>query len=193
MTGEVEFNLASSGPRAGISAGDRVTMEFQLGDLFNDSMMFPTRGYTLEPGTFSLQVGSTNLELLDQNTIPVAGDPYPQFVIRNNDPAVDGFFLGQSPDGFPGVPLSAVGAFGNFDLNFSVTYVGSTLSDLSLGGAAGTYDFTGLTNFSFSIDDGPVNVVGILFEQMTIVPSAGAVWMLAPVAVMGARRRRRGA
>jgi hypothetical protein len=70
---------------------------------------------------------------------------------------------------FPtGVPLDVTGGFGPFSDNFYVTYGGSTLSSLDIVDAEGTYDFTGLTVFNWTIDDGPFNPIGILFAELTI-------------------------
>jgi hypothetical protein len=68
------------------------------------------------------------------------------------------------------VPLNVPGAFGNFSFNFSVTYGGDTLSSLNVEDAGGTYDFTGLTVFNMTIDDGPFNPLGMIFEQLEIIP-----------------------
>jgi hypothetical protein len=89
-------------------------------------------------------------------------------VIRNNDPAVDGFFVSTNVDNPAGLPLVPVGSLGHFANSFLVTYGGSTLSSLDLLGALGNYDFTGLSVFNWSVDDGPFNPLGIDFVSMTI-------------------------
>ena len=68
------------------------------------------------------------------------------------------------------MPISQTGIFGQFNNNYSVTYTGDTLPSLDILDALGTYDFTGLTVFNWTIDDGPFNAMGIIFEQMTIEP-----------------------
>jgi len=117
----------------------------------------------------------------------------PYFVIRNNDPAVDGFMV-SSGTGFPdGVPLNQAGGFGNFENAFHVTYEGTRLSSLDVLGAVGDYNFTGLSVFNWTIDDGPVNAMGILFSDMTIsaVPEPTGLLALLPAALLAVRRRRR--
>ena len=129
-------------------------------DVFTNSTSVPTRGYHIDETSFVLTMGSASVGL--QSPFPAGQTPY--FVIRNDDPAVDGFFTATSVD-FPiGVPLSQTGVFGQFINNYSVTYVGTTLSSLNILGALGTYNFTGLTVFNWTIDDGPFNAMGILFE-----------------------------
>ncbi len=193
-TGTVDFNLISSGELAGVNAGDAVTLTFLLDvDDFLDSAMFPTRGYVIDPASFDLSIGAATLDLAN----PFPGTPY--FVIRNDDPAVDGFFIGTSPDGFEGVPTDEPGIFGDFGFNYLVTYGNDPLPSLDILDATGTYDFNGLTVFSFGISDGPVDALGIVFEEMTItaivvngIPTPASLWLFAPLLLVLAGFVRRG-
>jgi hypothetical protein len=134
-------------------------------DDFVDSVTFPVRGYVIDERSCSLELGDTTIGL--QDPFPASETPY--FVLRNDDPAVDGFFTGSNIDGFPdGIPLDQTGSFGNFRDNFSVTYGNDPLPSLDILDALGTYDFTGLTVFGWTIDDGPFNPMLILFETLTI-------------------------
>ena len=164
-SGVVEFNLINSGPFADVEAGDSVVATFQVdSDVFTDSVNFPTRGYDVDQSSFSLVLGSVQTVLQD----PFPGGQTPYFVLRDDDPAVDGFWLSTNVD-FPlGVPTDVPGAFGQFVLNTQVTYEGETLSSLDILDALGTYDFTGLTVFHFTIDDGPFEAMGMLFEELTL-------------------------
>jgi hypothetical protein len=165
--GEVEFNQIGAPPLGQVFPGESVTMTFVVdSDSFDDSASFPTRGYIIDQATFSLAFDSATLFL--QDPFPAAETPY--FVIRDNDPAVDGFFVATNVD-FPfgfGVPLNQTGFFGQFQNSYNVTYTGDTLPSLDILDALGTYDFTGLTVFGWTIDDGPFNAMGIVFNQMTI-------------------------
>jgi hypothetical protein len=165
VTGEVEFNQIGDPPLGDVLPGDAATLTFVVdSDDFADSPNFPTRGYAIDPSSFSLTLGSTVIGLADP--FPPAETPY--FVIRNDDPAVDGFFTSTNID-FPfGVPLDQVGIFTDFLNNTSLTYTVDTLDSLDILDALGTYDFTGLTVFNWTIDDGPFNAMGLVFEQMTI-------------------------
>lgn len=164
ITGEVEFNLASSGTVGEVPVGGATTLSFRVDSgNFVNSASFPTRGYFIELPSWSFDAGGVALPLKS----PFTG-PDPKFVIRDNDPAVDGFLVSTNVDVPAGVPLAAVGGFGNFENSFYVTYGGSLLPSLDIADAVGSYDFTGLTVFNWTVDDGPVNVVGVLFETLTI-------------------------
>lgn len=168
VTGEVEYNQIGAPPLGNVMAGEPVTMSFVVdSDIFDDSMVFPTRGYAIDPWSFSLAFSTVEIGL--QDPFPATETPY--FVLRDNDPAVDGFFIAtnvNNPFGF-GLPLDQTGIFDQFAASFRVTYVGDTLSSLNILDALGTYDFDGLTVFGFGIDDGPFEyVMFIIFEQMTI-------------------------
>ena len=152
------------------------------------------RGYDIDMSSFSMTIGGDTIGL--QNPYPAGVTPY--FVLRDNDPAVDGFFLGTSVEGFPnGVALDQAGSFGQFMLQFSVTYTGNTLSSLNIFDAVGSYDFDDLTVFNMNITDGPFEAMLLNFESMSIakagavVPVPGAwLLMLSGVAVLGRLRKR---
>jgi len=165
ITGEVEFNQVNPGQLGQVNVGETAVMSFLLdSDVFDNSLSFPTRGYVINQDSFQIEFDSTTIGL--QSPLPPGAPPF--FVLRDNDPAVDGFFIARSTD-FPiGVPIAQTGGFGQFINNFSVTYGGSDLSSLDILDALGTYDFTGLTVFNWTIDDGPFNPVGMIFQEMTI-------------------------
>ena len=166
--GEVEFNQISGGQLGNVNVGESVYLSALIDPSdFVDSPNFPTRGYPLEnkfgPG----------LLLQFENEIVTLQDPFPAnatpfFVIRNNDPAVDGFFLSTNIDNPFGIPLDQTGVFTQFTNDFSVTYLGDTLPSLNIEEAQGDYDFTGLTVFNWTINDGPFNPLGIIFTSMHI-------------------------
>ena len=165
VTGTVVSNQINPPPLGNANVGDPATLVFEVdSDTFTNSPNFPTRGYDIDQTSFALTMGATTIGL--QSPFPAGQTPY--FVIRNDDPAVDGFFTATSLD-FPlGVPVNQTGIFGQFLNNYSVTYVGTTLTSLDILDALGTYDFTGLTVFNWTIDDGPFNPLIIDFAQMTI-------------------------
>ena len=168
--GHVEFNLLSSGPLGAVVTGDPVVITARVdASNFIDSASFPTRGYPFVDGSFSYEIGSATLGL--QSPFP-AGPP-PMFVIRNDDPAVDGFFLANDVDSPTGVPLDASASFGALNAYTSVTYQNDPLSSLDILGALGTYDYTGLSVFGFSIQDGPFDPVGLIFDDLTITEYCG--------------------
>ncbi|NNF44953.1 MAG: hypothetical protein HKN62_18270 [Phycisphaerales bacterium] len=168
VTGEVEFNGIGFGTLAGVNPGDAATLIFTLDSRnFVDSASFPTRGYVIDPDSFVLEMGSVTVGLQD----PFPAGQMPFFVLRNDDPAVDGFFVSTNVDFPVGVPIDEEGGFEQFRNAFSVTYTGDTLGTLDLVDAAGSYDFTGLTVFNWTINDGPFKPLGLVFESLEIEPA----------------------
>lgn len=190
IVGEVEFNQINVGPLAAASGGDSAEMILTVDSTdFVDSNNFPVRGYSIVG--FSFTAGGNTVNLAD----PVPGGATPYFVLRNDDPGVDGFFTGTNVDGFPnGIPSDSDGLFGPFTPNFSVAYDQDPLDSLDILGALGTYDFGGgLTSFNFVVNDGGFDAMGLVFESMTItaVPLPAAVWLFggALLSIFGLGRR----
>ena len=70
--------------------GEQVTLRFQVdSSVFVDNPSFPTRGYAIEKSTFRMLFESSTVTLA--SPFPAGMTPY--FVIRNDDPGVDGFFI----------------------------------------------------------------------------------------------------
>jgi len=173
IIGMVEFNLINDGPFAEVSSGDEVLIEFTLdSEAYLDSETYPTRGYVVDMMSYWLHMGAVTVGLQD----PYPDGMIPYFVLRNNDPAVDGFFLSNGVDWPSSLPLNEMGGidpyFGNV---FEVGYVEETLDSLDIADAVGTYDYTGLTNFYFGVIDGPVDVIGFELTQFTIAGGGVAV------------------
>ncbi|HZL99240.1 MAG TPA: hypothetical protein VFD43_03220 [Planctomycetota bacterium] len=171
VTGTVEYDVIAAPPLGLVADGEPATLRFRVdSDSFVNSPSFPTRGYSIDKASFTLTFDSATVGL----PVPYPAGQTPYFVIRNNDPGVDGFLLSADVDDPVGVPLSQVGSFGNLTQSFYVTYGASLLPSLNILDAVGTYDFTGLTVFNWTIDDGPANPMGMIFEQITIavVPQA---------------------
>jgi hypothetical protein len=165
FTGKVEYNQINPAPLGNVGAEENVTLTFLLdSDDFVDSPSFPTRGYAIAIGSFSLAFDSATLGL--QKPFPPAQTPY--FVLRDNDPAVDGFLVSTSNENPIGVPIAQPGIFGQFINNTYVTYGGGELSSLDILGALGSYDFSGLTVYNWTVDDGPFNPLGVEFQSLVI-------------------------
>lgn len=190
MVGSVDFGGVNVGQWANAGSGDPVVMKFQVDSTnFVDSAMFPVRGYEIIPSSFSLSI--------DGNTAGMAAaQPFgaPYFVLRDNDPVADGFFLGKNIDGFPnGVATDEAAQISDtFDALFSVGYEGTRLSSLDILDAVGTYDFAGLSSFNWGLQDGSFQPMGFIFDQWTIevVPAPAGVLALAPLGLAAVRRRR---
>lgn len=168
VQGTVEFNGITAPPLGDADPGEPITVHFVVDAAkFTDSPSFPTRGYEIDKSTFSISFPSSSIGLQS----PFPGGQKPYFVLRNNDPAVDGFLISTSYD-FPlGVPLNQTGVFGKFVHNWYVTYDGTTLPSLDILDALGVYTFDGLTVFNWSVEDGPAQPMGVLFEQLEIALS----------------------
>lgn len=169
MTGTVEYNQARSAPLNEIAVGDAITMKFSVdSDLFTDSPNYPVRGYDIDLASYAITSGAVTVGMMD----PYYPGRTPYFVLRDNDPAVDGFFtVDNNVDyPYPGVPLDASGFCGPFEGHFDVGYGGDELDSLDILDAVGTYDYDGLTRYYFNLVDCGFEVVGIIFEQMTILP-----------------------
>jgi hypothetical protein len=187
--GTIEQNQISAPPLGLFVAGQAATMSFLVdSDNFVDHGVFPTRGYVIDQSSFVFSSGAASVGL--QSPFPAGATPY--FVLRNNDPAVDGFFVSTDLGFDLGVPLAQQGIFGAFGNNFSVSYDGSTLASLNILEALGTYDFDGLFGYNWVIEDGPFGAMSLGFESMTItaVPGPGAIAALAAVSFLRTRRRR---
>ncbi len=165
ITGTVEGNQITVGELEEVPNGAAVSLTFMLHAIdFVDSQNFPTRGYVIDQSSFELLIGGVSVGL--QSPFPVGQTPY--FVIRNNDPAVDGFYISTDLDFPVGVPTDETGLITQFVNSFSVAYVNDPLPSLDILDALGTYDFTGISSFNWTIDDGPFEAMFILFAQLEI-------------------------
>lgn len=165
--GHVEYNQITSGALAAVHANDPVLITLRVdAAVFVDSPTFPTRGYPAVSGTYAYQIGSVTLGL--QNPYPAV--PAPMLVLRNDDPAVDGFLLSTNVDVPVGIPLDVNGIFGALKAYTYVTYGGATLSSLDVASAVGTYEYAGLSVFGFAIQDGPFDPLGLIFDKLEIAP-----------------------
>ena len=162
ISGVVEFNQIRNGELGQMLANDPVTVSFEVdSDNFLDSGSFNTRGYVIDEASFALDAGAASLGMLS----PQPGTPY--FVIRDNDPGVDGFYLSYGPDFPTGVAVDQQGAFDAFRVVQEVTYSGVRLSSLDILDAVGTYSF-GYQSFYFGITDGPFDAAGFILQTVTI-------------------------
>jgi hypothetical protein len=192
IVGEVDFNTIRAGTFAFVPPGTPTTMSFQVDSNTYLNGSFPTRGYNIIPSSFSLTVGASTIGLA--TPYPVGDVPY--FVLRNNDPGVDGFLLASHPDvGQPdGVWVNEAAAIDPFFRGlFSATYGGSTLPSLDILDALGTYTFAGLSVFNWGLEDASFQPTGFIFDHFTIaeVPAPSAASLMVIGSLASLRRRRR--
>lgn len=165
VNGEVEFNQIRSGPLSAVAPGDPAVMSFLVdSDLFTDNPFFPTRGYVIDHASYSFLLDGVDVGLQD----PFPAGQVPYFVVRDNDPAVDGFFISTDLSFDFGIPLDEPGFFGPFGARFLATYPGDRLPSLDILDALGTYDFDGLQVYGYAVTDGPFDAMFILYRNMTI-------------------------
>lgn len=197
INGTVDFGTLNFGAFQGMQSGNPASMSFMVdSNTYVDGDPSPIgdpviarRGYEIIASSFELTVND------DTVGMPASAPNTPYFVIRNDDPAVDGFYLSSVPGlGLDnGVTIDYPAALGpNFNALFSATYGGDRLDSLDIAGATGTYDFTGLTVFNWGMDDSGIQPVGFIFDSFTItlVPAPSAMALLAVAPLAGMRRRR---
>lgn len=193
VVGSVDFNGIRNGTfnRTVAPAGTPAMMSIRVDSNVFLNGSFPTRGYPIDPASFSLTIGAGGTAM--PNPYPAGQTPY--FILRDNDPAVDGFLLGSHPDvGFPDGVWTTEPALidPTFRALFHATYGGSTLSSLDIVGAVGTYTFAGLTVFNWGLDDAGNQPLGLIFDYFTIsvVPAPSAAGLLVIGGLASSRRRR---
>jgi hypothetical protein len=169
VTGSVVFNAIGDPPLGNVNSGNEAIMTFTVdSDDFVDGIPGDTRGYVIDPSSFSL-VFDTPVTVGLQDPFPAGETPY--FTLVEGFPVSDGFFVATSPFSPGGVPLEQV----PFQANLDLGYTGDTLDSLDILDALGVYAFDGLTRFGFNIwSIFPDNVaMEIDFQEMTIVEGGG--------------------
>lgn len=190
--GTVGYNMVREGVlnRTDVPGGSSVVISFLLdsNQYMNDPDGLPTRGYFVNQSSFAATFNGITVGM--QNPFPDGQTP--MFVVRDNDPAVDGFFLSTGTAWPAPLPTTAEGAFGPLGTYFMSSYDGNMLSSLDILGAVGTWDYTGMSLFGFNVDDGGFEAMGLDFERMTIavVPAPSALALIAPLGLVALRRRR---
>lgn len=168
IIGSVEFEQVNFGEFANVHPGDATVVSFTVDSENYIAGAFPTRAYAIDLSSFALTIGSVTAAL--QSPFPAGQTPY--FVLRDNDPAIDGFFVSLGPDVPFALPLDEPANVEDyFGLAFSMGYDGDTLSSLDILDANGSYTYDGLTNFNFAVVDGLFEAIYIIFEQLNISAS----------------------
>ncbi len=192
VTGVVGFNVIG-GNQANVPDGAPVVMSFDVdSDVFVDSPNFPTRGYPVDLSSFSLLVGGMPIDIDDPQPFSPA-----YFVLRNNDPAVDGFLLSTNIEGPAPVSVHVPGLTPAHELDFLRTFNdGTALSSLDILDAIGTYDQSNLSVFNWTVGRFGNPGAEYIYETITlsIVPEPAIVLSGLGIAggLMVLRRGKRG-
>jgi hypothetical protein len=176
--GTVDFNNFAAGLFFGVPNGAPVETSMIVNSgSFVDSIAFPgrARAYDIVPGTLTFRAG--NVSVGQRGTGPI------RFGVRNNDPRADGLFLTQGADLPTGLPINT-GTTGVFGVAWQHTFNGippapstapdPTLTDLSMQGTVGTWDFSNLSVFNYTVQLNE-NVIGMFinYTSSTIIRICG--------------------
>lgn len=165
VLGHVEWNQFTSGTLAPVEPNDPAVLRFDLdSNVFTNSPNFPVRGYHVVLSSFDFQIGGIVVPLPDP--LPPGTTPY--FVLRNNDPGVDGFVFSRNVEQPVEVPV-AIGV-ANYGLSYYQSFVnGTVLPSLDILDALGTWQYQGLSVYHFAIQRGDFSVpLGIIYDQISI-------------------------
>jgi hypothetical protein len=176
IRGVVEWNAVRAPAafnRDVVFSGDAVVVSFQVdSDNYVDSMYFPTRGYVVIPESYTL-----TFEAATGPIVTPFPDPYyppgatPFFVVQNNDPRVDGFFVSTNSVDYPFSYLyvdAPARLDPYFQQIFEVSYPEDRLPSLDILDAVGFYDYAGLSRYYMGMLDAFADAMGIMYENMTI-------------------------
>lgn len=189
MTGAVDFNVIG-GSMSGVNSGAPVSMSFNVdSNTFTNSAMFPTRAYNVIDSSFVMTVGGNPVNF--DNPQPT---PY-YFVLRDNDPAIDGFFMSAGTDlPSPGA-VHIPGLTPTHELNVLHTFTdGNVFNSLNILDAVGTYDLSSnVSVYNWGIGRFGNNGAEYVPGQLTIesVPEPTTMAVLGLGLIAAARRRKK--
>ncbi|MBL9002521.1 MAG: hypothetical protein JNK25_15435 [Phycisphaerae bacterium] len=162
ITGVVEWNMYTTGPLAPARAGDPVRLSFEVdSEVFVNSPQWPTRGYPIIQSSWQMTAGAATLGLRS----PMPGGTVPYFVMRNNDPAVDGFLVSAGVD----YPFAVPVEIPNMGLEFLRTFSTSTMWDsLDIMDALGSYGFEFMSSYNWTVGRGEAYFFGVEYQTITL-------------------------
>ncbi|MCV2368108.1 PEP-CTERM sorting domain-containing protein [Roseateles oligotrophus] len=189
VVGSVEYSVIQGG-LSGVKAGDRAVMSFNLdSDNYLNSENFPTRGYRIDLGSFDLSIGGVHMQL----DMPQAGSGDALFVLRDNDPEVDGFFLSLGPDDRVPLSLHVPGLEPEHELEFGRTFsVNTALHSLNILDAVGVYGFENMSSYQWTMGRFGNYGLEVGYEGISISavpePTTQALFGLGALALLGIAR-----
>lgn len=186
VTGTVDFNGIGGG-MAGISSGAPVVMGFDVDSTdYVNSPNFPTRGYPIILSSWAMSVGGVGVPIVDPQPFGTA-----YFVLRNNDPAVDGFLVSRNIDVPQPITVTIPGLAPQHELDFLRTFNdGTPLPSLDILDAVGTYGLQNLSVYGWGIGRFGTHGAEYAYESISITPEPGTLALVAlGMLVAGTRRR----
>ena len=129
---------------------------------YQNNPVYPTRGYPILADSFRLVVGDASVGLLQ----PLPTMPY--FVLRNNDPRVDGFFIGTNLHSDNEILLDI--GVANYGVAFKRTFSSpDVLPSLDILQAQGTYHSELMSSYNWTVEFGENSTpLGINYESITV-------------------------
>ncbi len=192
IDGVVDYNVIGGG-LDGIPSDAPASMSFMLDSgTYVDSASFPTRGYAIDLASFSMTVGGVAIGI----DIPQPGGADAYFVLRDNDPAIDGMFISLGSVDWP-FPLSVhiPDLAPEHELSFEYTFAdGVTLSSLDILDAVGTYGPPNVSAYLWALgrfgNNGAEFSPGSITISAVPEPQSLALMMLGGLLVAAAAHRR---
>jgi hypothetical protein len=165
LTGSVENNWMTRGPLVSARANDRAVATFEVDSgRFVDSALYPVRGYIIDHSTFTITIGSASTGM------PASlGTTVPYFILRDNDPAVDGFVLSDDIDFPRSIPLNG-GPGLTMGMSFLRTFTTAAAfpSRDILDLAPATFGFEDMSSYDWSIGAAGGGMMLVTYETITI-------------------------
>ncbi len=184
VRGTVEFNVIG-GDMASVQAGDPVSMRFNVDATdFLDSPNFPTRGYPIDLASWSMTVGGVDVPIRDPQPFGTA-----YFVLRDNDPAVDGFLISRNLDFPQPITVNIPGLAPDHELDFLRTFNdGAPLPSLDILDALGTYGTENLSVFGWTIGRFGNAGAEYNYQSISITPEPASAFLLVLAGLILRRR-----
>jgi len=151
ITGRVEGNGVREPPLSGVPSGTNVTLAFHVNSssfepVNVDGFKNSARAYPIDQSSFSLTF-VTNPSITIPLLSPFPNTTTPYFTLAHGEPFADGFWVSQTANSPGGVPLQQQPLNAGFEVHFNR----GTLASLDITKCLGSYNYTGLTSFGYTL------------------------------------------
>ena len=150
ITGTVETSGITRGPFASARAGQHAVAVFEVDSaIYLNSAQYPVRGYAINAAAFTLTVGTASTGM----RIPLPSGTVPYFILQNDDPQVDGFYLASTLVDYPGsIPLNG-GSGVTMNMSFLRGFdVGTILRSLNIVDASNQrWGFEHMSSYDWTV------------------------------------------